>query len=341
MDPSSEPFSNKHMKRRLIEYFGERIFISESCGKSNVVTLRSEASKLIENCYKQSTRDNDETKKTKIIQTAAKLIKNDISEIESNQDIYPGSEEIENVDKCLSYLPESLRILLDILITGKDTDLKKSCNWPSYNTVYKSNIFTGAISVLLSSCICCLSHDCLCLIKIIVKDPIYSIPTNFAPLPESIVADMSYNIDMLWKMSWLFRPKTPQWNGVMQMVHAGSHPAVSTTMLLPMIDMDPSNESCIYSTLSFVTDLASAYNVDPIITFDQPLWYKAQMIIDTQSQSSPMSHIVCRLGGLHIQMSFLGTIGKIMTDSGLKELLETVYAENVVPHMLSGKASNQ
>lgn len=124
----------------------------------------------------------------------------------------------------------------------------------------------------------------------------------------------------------------------MQLVHTGHHPGISTTMFLPMIDMDPSNDSCILSTLSYVTKLALTYNVDPIITFDQPLWYKAQMIVDTQPPNSSLRRIICRLGGLHIQMSFLGTIGTIMTDSGLKVLLETVYAENVVPHLLSGKA---
>ncbi|WAQ98453.1 hypothetical protein MAR_022826 [Mya arenaria] len=67
----------------------------------------------------------------------------------------------------------------------------------------------------------------------------------------------------------------------------------------------------------FVKDLATTYNVDPIITFDQPLWYKTQLIIAPQPQSSPMSQIVCRLSALHIQMSFLGTIGKVMNDSGV------------------------
>ena len=37
-------------------------------------------------------------------------------------------------------------------------------------------------------------------------------------------------------------------------------------------------------------------------------------------------------------MSFLGCILYLMNGSGLKELLEKVYAENAVMHMLSGKA---
>ena len=44
------------------------------------------------------------------------------------------------------------------------------------------------------------------------------------------------------------------------------------------------------------------------------------------------------LGGFHIEMSFLGCIGRLMKGSGLKELLEVVYASNTVYHMLTGKA---
>ena len=37
-------------------------------------------------------------------------------------------------------------------------------------------------------------------------------------------------------------------------------------------------------------------------------------------------------------MSFLGSIGHLMAGSGLKELLELIYAPNAVEYMLSGKA---
>ncbi|GFR99684.1 hypothetical protein ElyMa_002798100 [Elysia marginata] len=37
-------------------------------------------------------------------------------------------------------------------------------------------------------------------------------------------------------------------------------------------------------------------------------------------------------------MSYLGTIGHLMTGFGLRELLEVIYAPDAVGHMLSGKA---
>ena len=53
---------------------------------------------------------------------------------------------------------------------------------------------------------------------------------------------------------------------------------------------------------------------------------------------SQLSKIVLRLGGFHTEMSFLGCIGHLMASSGLQELLEMIYASNVVVHMLTGKA---
>ena len=43
-------------------------------------------------------------------------------------------------------------------------------------------------------------------------------------------------------------------------------------------------------------------------------------------------------GGLHTKMSFVGAIGTIMANSGLRELMETIYAPNTIDHIFSGKA---
>ena len=37
-------------------------------------------------------------------------------------------------------------------------------------------------------------------------------------------------------------------------------------------------------------------------------------------------------------MSFLGSIGQLMGGSGFEELLEEIYAPNIIHHILSGKA---
>ena len=109
-------------------------------------------------------------------------------------------------------------------------------------------------------------------------------------------------------------------------------------MFLPLIDMNPSDTTCVYSTLKYIQEHADRHNVTPIITFDQPLWWKALMITVTEPVGSGLRSIVLCLGGFHTKMSFLGCIGHLMAASGLQELLELIYAPNAVVHMLSGKA---
>ena len=107
----------------------------------------------------------------------------------------------------------------------------------------------------------------------------------------------------------------------MQSVHKGEHPGKSSLTFLPMIDMDPGDMSCIYSMLLFVSDEAMAHNITPVVTFDQPLWWKAVTIISCERDDSDLRSIVLRLGAFHMQMSFLGCIGYLMHESGLKETL--------------------
>ena len=122
------------------------------------------------------------------------------------------------------------------------------------------------------------------------------------------------------------------------MLHHGEYPGESSVMFLPVIDLDPSYPSCIYTTMKFVLSQARWYGATPILTFDQPLYWKALTIIQSQPDGSDLKGMVLRLGGFHMQMSFLGSVGHLMAGSGLQELLEVVFAGNAVRHMVTGKA---
>ena len=108
----------------------------------------------------------------------------------------------------------------------------------------------------------------------------------------------------------------------------------STITFSPIIDLNPNDESSIYSTLLFVIEQAKRVRV-PVscVTFDQPLWLKACGIIEEAGLD-----IVARLGGFHTLMSYLVVIGKVMKGSGIEELFHEVYAENTVQQIISGKA---
>ena len=107
---------------------------------------------------------------------------------------------------------------------------------------------------------------------------------------------------------------------MMQAINQGNHPRKSPVTLLSMIDMDPSDISRVYSTLKYVAEEARRHDVTPVLTFDQTLWWKAQLVIACELANSYLRHIVLRLGEFHTEMSFLGSIGHITAGSGLQGL---------------------
>ena len=152
------------------------------------------------------------------------------------------------------------------------------------------------------------------------------------------IEDDTAMLDALWKISYPLHTPRPAWSGYMQMVSQGVHPGKSSIHFLPMIDLSPSDLNCVYSTLYFVCSQAKEQHFTPVLTFDQPLWWKAMTVVEQEPMDSFIKSVVLRLGGLHLEMSFLGSIGQIMAGSGLEDILNLIYAENVVPHILSGKA---
>ena len=95
----------------------------------------------------------------------------------------------------------------------------------------------------------------------------------------------------------------------MTAITSGDYPGQSAVSLLPIMDLNPSDMTCIYSTLMFVESQAEVLGINtPVITFDQPLWIKASEIIKAKSLN-----MVWMLGGFHHLMSFLDSIGMLFT----------------------------
>lgn len=149
---------------------------------------------------------------------------------------------------------------------------------------------------------------------------------------------VAFSLDCLWMLKFTIQENCPSWSGFMQQVVKSEEHEKSRIEILPFIHLDPTNpNTCtIYSALSFASKQCEIHKISScIITFDQPLYIKAAEIT---ASSSDLSNVIIRLGGFHLLMSFLGSIGFIMTGSGLDALWETVYAPASVMHMLTGHA---
>ena len=102
------------------------------------------------------------------------------------------------------------------------------------------------------------------------------------------------------------------------------------------------NKTCIVSTLEYIYKLAAKHKVIAIITFDQPLYWKAAVIILDEPQTNQLKNIVLMLGSFHTFMNLLGAIGTLMQGTGLQNILELVYGENaVVLNYDDGKISSK
>ena len=85
----------------------------------------------------------------------------------------------------------------------------------------------------------------------------------------------------------------------MQTVCVGEHESPSEINMLPIIDLNPSDGTCVYSTLAFVSDQTRKMCLPtPCVTFDQPLYIKAVDVV-----AASVLDVVCRLGRFHTIMS--------------------------------------
>lgn len=142
--------------------------------------------------------------------------------------------------------------------------------------------------------------------------------------------------DIAWMAGWTIQNcnttfEHHNWNGFMKLIHQPGCKEKSHIEFLPIIEGDPNDYSTIYTTLMECT---LSGQTPAVITFDMPIWIKATQIV--LQCDLP---IMTRLGGFHLLRSFLGSIGEIMADTGLEEMIQLVYpGSNTAEHILSGRA---
>ena len=124
----------------------------------------------------------------------------------------------------------------------------------------------------------------------------------------------------------------PQLAGFMRLLTKNnSHNGMFKVNFLPFIDPNPNDVSAVFTVLNFVINDAAKLGQEAVVTFDQPLRYKAMMIKTVKDLD-----VAIPLGNFHTQMSFLSSIGYVMQNSGIKQIFSLAYAENSVDKILSG-----
>ena len=102
-----DTYSMKYMKTKLKEHFGNEVLITNVHGKADVVTFKTTAAGILDKFYQAPKETNAEPEKLRIIETASKLIKNDIklSVPPSRPSVYPAAEDISDFGQNLAFIP--------------------------------------------------------------------------------------------------------------------------------------------------------------------------------------------------------------------------------------------
>ncbi|KAG1706964.1 hypothetical protein GQR58_003591 [Nymphon striatum] len=93
-DKESTPYGNPYLKQKLMEHYGDSIYIAEGEGVHDIVTVREKTSQILRSYFKSHGKEEDEeAQKRAIIKAAARLIRSDIkSNVPSTSDEYPSIE---------------------------------------------------------------------------------------------------------------------------------------------------------------------------------------------------------------------------------------------------------
>ena len=78
---------------------------------------------ILHDFYKSSKSSDVEIEKTRVIETAANLLKNEIKECDNTATSYPSTEDMESRTRCKEFISPSLRLLLEKMFVAKSTDL--------------------------------------------------------------------------------------------------------------------------------------------------------------------------------------------------------------------------
>lgn len=99
-------YSEKYLKCKLQERYGNRIFFAEVNGRRNVICWRNMALFIVNEKWYADRRDNVEDDAKRVVVAAAKLIRAEIKESGCfTTDVYPTADSINDIQKLEAWIP--------------------------------------------------------------------------------------------------------------------------------------------------------------------------------------------------------------------------------------------
>ena len=145
------------------------------------------------------------------------------------------------------------------------------------------------------------------------------------------------DLDLNFLKDILFKADTPEYNGynTRHCRETGMSPAPkSAVVYLPLINMKPGDPTTVLTSINRALEVTRSANQEILVlTCDQAIY---KIVVDISfHQPELLTSVVAILGGMHFIMDFVGCIGALMAESGLKEVLASSFGS--VDKMLQGK----
>ena len=112
VEATEEAYTPNHMKNKLKGHFGDDIYVTEIPGKSDVVVLRRNVSKLLHNLYTSTSGADVSSQTESLMKTAGQLILSEIKTMPNARTYYPSFGDDHSACKHVQYLPPSFQNLL-------------------------------------------------------------------------------------------------------------------------------------------------------------------------------------------------------------------------------------
>ena len=108
-----EPYTRKHLKRRLQEHFQGNITIADLDGKASIITLAERATEILHESYVEA---EGSTEFDKMVRELGSVIHQDLLNIDQPTDVYPTPVDID-IDSLEFTVPPHLQGLIDAIFT--------------------------------------------------------------------------------------------------------------------------------------------------------------------------------------------------------------------------------
>jgi len=117
---SSEVYSNKHLKRKLKEKYGDHVFFAEVNGRPDVICFRDMSSYIISDKWYEERKSSTLEESERIVCTAGKLIAAAVCNMNLHCKQYPSASDITDSagDKMSHWVPHLMNLFMKELVSS-------------------------------------------------------------------------------------------------------------------------------------------------------------------------------------------------------------------------------